>query len=608
MFLPPGARLGPYEVVGAGGPGGAGGVYHAKDTRADRLVALKVLPATGRGEDERHEHLAAVLRVGSTLDHPHIRALKDAGCHGAVDYLVMEPVEGETLAARLEEGPLPTEELIRYGIQIADAMEKAHHRRIVHGGLVPANVILTKAGVKLQGFGLAELLDTSTATPGSPASESGAPESTGGALEEATAYMAPEQLEGNRADARTDVFALGAILYEMATGKRAFAGTDVSGFAASRPDPPPIATAKPMSPPALDRLVRVCLAKDPDRRLQTARDVMQELKWIAVADAQGEATTHTAMRGQGYERLLWAGVTVALLGGLLYTSGAFRSQPGFGKRVRFRVVPEGQGMLSDAGIALSPNGQQLAFVATDEEGRTTLWIRSIDAVAPRPLPGAEGAVSPFWSPDNRSIGFFADSALKRIDLAGGPARVLAEVHQGLGGTWNRDGVIVYAPGASTGLWTVPASGGSAAPLTRPDVSRSEADHGWPQFLPDGRRYLYVVWSGPARGADLYLGSLDSKQAKKLVPGAGRSLYSTTGHLLFARGGQLLAQRFDRGRREVEGEPSPVVEDFSPGSGGPYGFTAFSVSDEGTLAYRTAGDAASRGAVEVCLNWAADLGR
>jgi hypothetical protein len=586
MFLPPGARLGPYEVVGAGGPGGAGGVYHAKDTRADRLVALKVLPASGRGEDERHQHLVTVFRVASALDHPHIRAVTDVGCHGAVDYLVMEPVEGETLAARLEEGPLPTEELIRYGIQIADALDKAHRRRVVHGGLKPANVILTKAGVKLQGFGLAE--------------------PSGDALEtEALAYRAPEQLEGKNADARTDVFALGAILYEMATGNRAFPGASPGG-PSSRQDPPPIATAKPMSPPALDRLVRVCLTRDSDQRLQTARDVMQELRWIAVADAQGDVTTHTALRGQGYERLLWAGVTVALLGGLLYTSGAFRSEPAPGKRVRFTVEPEGDGSLADTGIALSPNGQHLAFVAADEGGKATLWVRSVDSVALRPLPGAEGAASPFWSPDNRSIGFFADSRLKRIDLAGGPARVLAEVQQDLGGTWNRDGVIVFAPGAGAGLWTVPASGGPAAPLTRLDSSRSESDHGWPQFLPDGRRYLYVAWSGPAGGADLYLGSLDSKQAKRLMPTAGKTLYSTTGHLLFTRGGQLLAQRFDRGRREVEGTPSAVAEDVSPGSGNPYGFTAFSVSDEGTLAYRTAGAAASRGAIEVCLSWAADV--
>jgi hypothetical protein len=406
------------------------------------------------------------------------------------------------------------------------------------------------------------------------------------------------------------VFALGSILYEMATGMRAFpdAAPDDPGGALSRRDPPPIATAKPMSPPALDRLVRVCLARDPDRRLQTARDVMQELKWIAVADAQGEVTTHTALRRQGYERLLWAGVTLGLLAGLLYTSGAFRDQPAAGKRVRFAVAPEDAAALGDTGIALSPNGQHLAFVATDEKGRAKLWVRSVDSVTARPLPGAEGAASPFWSPDNRSIGFFADSMLKRIDLAGGPARPLAEAHEDRGGTWNRDGVIVFAPGPGAGLWTVTASGGPAAPLTRLDASRSETDHAWPQFLPDGRRYLYVVLSGPSNGSDLYLGSLDSRPAKRLVPNAGRALYSTTGHLLFVRGGKLLAQRFDRGRREVEGEPSTVAEDIWPEAASPFGFAGFSVSDEGTLAYRTAGATALRGSIVVCLNWAADMGR
>jgi eukaryotic-like serine/threonine-protein kinase len=585
MFLPPGARLGPYEVVAQGGFGGAGGVYRAKDTRADTLVTLEVLPPCGGGEAERHQRLETVLRAASVLDHPHICALKDVGRHDSVDYLVMELVEGETLATRLENGPLPTEELIRHGVQIADALEKAHHRGVVHGCLRPGNVILTKAGVKLQGFGLAE--------------------PNGDALEkEARAYEAPEQLEGKNADARTDVFALGAILYEMATGHRAFPDASPGGPSA-RQDPPPIATAKPMSPPALDRLVRVCLTQDPDQRLQTVRDVRQELRWIAVADAQGDVTTHTALRGQGYERLLWAAVTVALLGGLLYTSGAFRSAPASSKRVRFTVAPEGDGTLAETGIALSPSGQHLAFVVRDAEGRAMLWVRSVDSVVPRPLPGTEGATSPFWSPDNRSIGFFADSRLKRIDLAGGPARTLVEVREDLGGTWNRDGVIVFAPGPGSGLWTVSASGGSAVPLTRLDASRSETDHVWPQFLPDGRRYLYVVRSGPANGADLWLGSLDSKPAKKIMPAAGRALYSTTGHLLFVRAGKLLAQRFDRGRREVQGEPSVIAEDVGPGAGSAFGFAGFTVSEEGTLAYRMTGP--TRGAIMVCLGWA-DTGR
>lgn len=577
LTLTPGARLGPYEVVGSTPDVRMEAVYRARDTRLDRTVAVQVLPSPLPVDEERRRRFEWEALEVSSLNHPHICAVYEVGQHEGIDYLVMESPEGETLADRLTRGPLPTDQLLSYGIEIADALDRAHRRGIFHGDLAPPKVLLTQSGAKLLGFGQAK-------------------------LREAVVYGAPEQLAGKDADARSDIFALGALLYEMATGRPPFAGASPSALIAAvrHEEPPPIATAKPMAPPALDRVVRVCLAKDPDERLQTAHDVMQELTWIAEAGAH-DGTAQIALRRAGNERLLWAGLTLALLLGLVYSSGAFRRPAAARRTVRFSLSAAGLGTsLDGAALALSPNGKHLVF-ATAEPGKTTpLWLRSLASLEFRALAGSEGAGFPFWAPDSRAIAFFADGQLKRIDLAGGPPRILADAHEAFGGSWSRSGDIVFAPDSLSGLSVVPSVGGATTLLTTLDAGRGDTAHRWPHFLPDGQHYLYVVEGKQERRAGLYVGSLASKEARRLTPVASRTIYAGTGHLLFARQGSLLARRFDLARLEVGDDPIAVASDLSD-----HDFVAFCASDEGTLAYRGSG---IEPAIVVVLDWAAGAAR
>jgi eukaryotic-like serine/threonine-protein kinase len=587
MTLPAGSRLGPYEILSAVGAGGMGEVYKAKDTRLERTVAVKVLPSHLSENAEFRQRFEREAKTISQLSHPHICTLHDVGNQDGVEYLVMEFLEGETLAVRLAKRPLPLEQVLRYGIQISDALDKAHRQGIVHRDLKPGNVMLTKSGLKLVDFGLARLAGPALGSIVSSLSvvptqaEMGL--TTRGAILGTFQYMAPEQLEGREADARTDIWALGLVLYEMSSGKEAFSGRSQASLigAILKEEPPPLTQRQPTTPPALERAVRTCLAKDPDDRWQSAHDVAAELQWIAEAPG-GVAARGPRSKSDGL--LLWAlGAAVGLLTltlTLVLTARRPAEQP---LVVRAAIpVPEGTGVDS---ISLSPDGRLMAFAGSSSEGPTRLWVRPLDSDTARELPGTEGAKYPFWSPDGHRLGFFAEGALKKVDLMGGAAETLCPASQPRGGSWNRDGVIVFAPNTGSGLYRISASGGTPTALTTLDAKRREGSHRWPYFLPDDRHLLYYARSGQQENSAIYAVSLDSREVRRLMAASSNAAYAPPGYLLFERGGKLVAQQFDARTLSLGGEPVAVTEDVAY-DGGPFR-SLFTVSQNGVLAYQTA---------------------
>src|SRR5262245_37133496 len=599
MALAAGSKLGPYEVLSAIGAGGMGEVYKARDPRLERNVAVKVLPSHLSASPEVRQRFEREAKTISQLSHPHICALYDVGNQDGVEYLVMEYLEGETLAQRLLNGSIPAEQTLKYGIEITDALDKAHRQGIVHRDLKPGNVMLTKTGVKLLDFGLAKAVQ-----PASSASslsvlptQAVAPLTQEGTILGTFQYMAPEQLEGKEADARTDIFAFGAVLYEMATGKKAFSGSSQASLISAilRDDPLPISQVQPMSPPALDRVVRGCLAKDPEDRWQSAGDVGKQLKGIADGSEAALPGPAIARRRKGRERLAWLAFAAAALAALLLALLPLRQRPAPSARFESSILPPGKNHFVFRGspLAVSPDGRRIAFTAESSEGTRRLWVRSFDATSAQPLPGTEGAIRPFWSPDSRSVGFFADGKLKRIEASGGLPQTLCDAPSGLGGTWNREGVILFSPDFLKPIYRVASSGGAAVPITSVNLGKGEFGHLWPVFLPDGRHFLYISGLGRAgRQQEMlgaYVGSLDSKEVRLLHAGRGNVAYAPSsdpsrGHLLFMRGATLLARPLDAGRLELTGEAIPVAENvkyFGAQSSG-----AFSVSDNGILAYGT----------------------
>jgi len=583
-----GLTLGHYRVVSLLGSGGMGEVYRATDTRLDRTVAVKVLPQHLSSNPERRQRFEREARAVSSLSHPNICALYDVGHQDGIDYLVMEYVEGQSLAERLEKGPLTMDQALRCAIQVADALDKAHRAGITHRDLKPANVMLTKSGTKLLDFGLAKLRGSETETVFTAQSTLPTEQlslTAEGTILGTLQYMAPEQVEAGAVDARTDIFSLGAMLYEMITGNKAFSGKSQASLigAILRAEPPQISTIQPMTPPALDRLVKKCLAKDPDQRWQNAGDVADELKWVAEAGAEARAAARTN-RGRNRAGLAWIIAGMLLLGlaaALLFIVGNFRRAPTEVSATRF-VIPasEKQGLLYPS---ISPDGRRLVYPVYSE-GKEQLWIRQLDSVTPQLLPGTDKTSYPvFWSPDGRYIAFFADGKLKKMQLSGGPAQSLAEVPNPRGGSWNREGVIIFAPDGTSPLYRVSASGGERTQLTTLDESRQEISHRWPVFLPDGHHFLFVARSPQRENTAIYVGSLDSKETKRVLSADSSVAYAPQGYLLFAREGTLMAQPFDVGKLEVTGEEFSVVEQVRCML---HGQAGFSVSENGILAYLT----------------------
>ncbi len=591
MPLTAGSLLGPYEIVSAIGAGGMGEVYRARDTRLERTVAIKILPTHMASSPEARQRFEREAKTISQLSHPHICALYDVGNQDGIEYLVMEYLEGETLAERLVKGQLPLEQTLRYGIEIAGALDKAHRQGIVHRDLKPGNVMLTKSGVKLLDFGLAKAVGpvTPQQMTSFPTQQAVTQEGT---ILGTFQYMAPEQLEGREADARTDIFGFGAVLYEMATGGKAFSGRTQASLISSilRDDPQPISQIQPMSPPVLDRIVKKCLAKDPEDRWQNAADLGSELKWAAEGGSQVGVAAPAIPRRASRERIAWAIAATLLFGTVALAAVLFsrRTAP-VATVIRASILPpEGAEFVStwiDAGpVEISPDGTRLAFTARKGEAPNLLWVRALHESTARPLTGTEGAQRPFWSPDGRYIGFFADRSFKKVDVNGGPVFTLAPGTESRGGTWNRDGVILFTPTARGPVLRVSADGGKVTEATV--YGPTDATHRYAHFLPDGKHFFYLVrhsGAGPGRDPEVRVASLDSRESKLVLKVASNVVYAS-GHLLYVREGALVAQAFDLDRLAVEGEPATLVPDvlmderFSRG--------VFSASQNGVLVYQT----------------------
>ncbi len=601
MALQPSTRLGPYEIISSIGAGGMGEVYRARDTRLDRIVAIKVLPTHLSSNPQSRERFDREAKAISSLSHPHICPLYDVGHQDGVDFLVMEYLEGETLANRLRQGPLPPEQVLQYAIQITDALDTAHRHGVIHRDLKPGNIMLTKVGAKLLDFGLAKVQAAEAAAGMTQMPTETTPLTAEGTIVGTMQYMAPEQLEGHEADTRTDIFALGAVLYEMATGRRAFEGKSRASLIAAilERDPPPISTLQTMAPPALDHVVRTCLAKDPDARWQTAHDVLVELKWLKETGSQASAS-RPAMSGWHTRELLpWTLLAGVSLFAVVLTLVHFRQRPPETHTMRLQVpLPEKMRMEDFDFPVISPDGQRLIIPGIASDQTRHLWLRSLDSLNYQLLPETEDGYFPFWSPDSRIIAFFTNNKLKRVDAAGGPAQTICDVVSpngatlvtvcqtqacALGGTWNREGVILFSGTDGSGIFRVSAAGGEPKAVLQLDKSRQETGQLSPQFLPDGRHFVYASQGGSVKGG-IYAGLLDSSETWRLSPAESTASYAPPGVLIYGLQEALVAQSIDPTRLQIIGDAVPTAEHV--GRMAEFPVSLYSVSQSGVLVYRS----------------------
>jgi Tol biopolymer transport system component len=588
MRLAPGKQLGPYEITATLGVGGMGEVYRARDTRLERTVAIKILLqlSSDPGRRQRFEREAKAI---SGLNHPNICVLHDIGHQDGIDYLVMECVEGETLAKRLEKGPLPLEQVSKLGAQIADALDKAHRAGIVHRDLKPQNIMLTATGAKLLDFGLAKSASSLVDLAAMTITKAESPITEQGTIVGTFQYMSPEQVEGRELDGRSDIFSLGAVLYEMVTGQRAFEGKSRLSVASAilEKEPAPLTTLKPLTPLALDHVIRSCLAKDPDDRWQTARDLSHELKWIGEAGSQAGAPA-VAGRSGGTARIAWAvaAVLLAAVGALSVAYFKSKGESPSSLVVRSSLLPPADTQFNafDNWLpAVSADGTHIVFPVWDGHGKR-LWLRAINETGEgKVLPGTEDGSLPFWSPDGRSVGFFADAKLKRIDIEGNLVQVLCDVPTPRGGTWSQDGIILFTPSQATAIYQIPANGGTAKQVTELNATRGEQSHRWPVFLADGKHFLFFVRSEQhPEIAGIYAGSLDSKDYHLVVKATMGHAFEARGTLVYVHDGAVVTQRFDEEKLTTAGEPVTLPDRvaFNPNNSS----ALFSVSPAGVMVY------------------------
>ena len=564
-----------------------GEVYRAKDTRLDREVAIKILPP-GLGNDEQFRaRFEREAKSVSALNHPNICTLHDVGQETvkgeALHYIVLEMIEGESLAARIARAPLSLDEVLLYGKQVASALDAAHKRGIVHRDLKPGNVMITKSGAKLLDFGLATA-GARGAAPAITAIEThdtiDKPLTEQGTIMGTFQYMSPEQLEGAPADARTDIFALGAVLYEMATGKKAFEGKNRTSLIAAivSSQPAPISAVQGMSPPALDHVVRKCIEKDPDDRWQSARDVAAELQWIAEGGSRAGIPVAVSSRRRHRESTAWAAAVILGLLAIGFAIAWARRAPEPAPTVRF-MFPNPEGATAVGPPSVSPDGRMIAFDAANAGGATQIWLRPLDTLDARPIPGTEGALRPIWSPDSKMIAFFSGGKLRKVAISGGPPQSICDSATGADGSWSKDGVILFDGTGADPIWRVDAAGG----VPKVEVAQDKTGAvGWPVFLPDGRHFLYMGGISTDDGT-LMVKSIDSPESTPILKTTSKVAYAPPGYLLFIRDQTLVAQPFDAAKHKTTGEPFPVGEGLGIDN---VGGASFSISNNGVLVFRS----------------------
>jgi Tol biopolymer transport system component len=588
MTILPGRRLGPYEILSAIGAGGMGEVYTARDTRLERIVAIKVLPTHLADRSLLRERFEREARTIASLNHPHICTLFDTGRQDDIDYLVMEYLEGETLAQRLQQrGALPLEQVLQYAIEISDALDKAHRKGVTHRDLKPGNIMLTKSGTKLLDFGLAKLRqEAAPATPLSQLPTMNTAITGEGTILGTLQYMAPEQVEAREVDARTDIFAFGAVVYEMATGRRAFEGKTSASVIGKimESDPPPMTSLQPMTPPELDRVVKKCLAKEPEKRWQAGSDLCDELKWIAEEGAfRRKATTAPATPGNVRRRwVILSGLACALAASIAALT-VWILRPAAPKPVtRFAMsLPEGQRLNENfSALAISPDGMRLVYAAGPGNLTTRLYVRAMDGLEARPIPGTEGGANPFFSPDGQRIGFITNAGkLVTVPLSGGAPVSLADVRfPGFSGaSWGSQGLVAFVPQGAGPILQVSETGGEPKPLTR--LEKREFAHGDPELLPGGKGVVFTA-TVSVTASNIIAQSLTTGERRDLTQTGSHPRYAPSGHLIYAQGGNLMAAPFDPQRLAITGAPVPVVQGVLSAGG----VAQYSFSSTGSLVY------------------------
>ena len=596
MALSSGTKLGPYEIQSPVGAGGMGEVYRARDLRLDRTVAIKILPSHLSGDPDAKQRFDREARTISSLNHANICTLFDIGHQDGIDFLVMEYLEGETLADRLRKGPLPIQQLFKYGIDICEGLDRAHRSGVIHRDLKPGNIMITKSGAKLMDFGLAKASVASSAaasnltvTLSTPAQSH--PLTAQGTVVGTFQYMAPEQIEGKESDARSDIFALGAVLYEMATAKRAFEGKSAASVMAAILERDPISTITLNVPPALDRLVKTCLAKDPDERWQTAHDVKLQLRHISDGGSTSAATALPEPPKKHRTLLPWTfaavlGVmSVVALTMLAFSTGkvaqVLRMEIGPPDKMQFNLSGDTGGP-----AAISPNGKFIVFSAKVPGGLSQLFLRSLDSLQVQPLSGTEEGMFPFWSPDSKTVGFFTSGKLKRLDLDAHTPVTLCDTVLGRGAHWGVDGTILVSLSYNTGISRISANGGEPTLLTKVDNSKYSS-HRWPFMLPDGKHFLYIAVNhttpnSPDTG--VFFASTDGKENRFLIHTLSNAIYAA-GNLLYMREGTAVAQPFDPVSGKFTGEPKALQENIQ--LDGSLWRENLSVSQTGLMVYASA---------------------
>ena len=582
MTVATGTRLGPYEILSPIGAGGMGEVYRARDTRLGRDVAIKVLPSSLSHDEQRLLRFEQEASAAGALNHPNILAILDVGKQDGSPYVVSEFLEGETLRERIAGAALPQRKAIDYALQIARGLAAAHEKGIVHRDLKPENIFINRDGrLKILDFGLAKLIDpvgakTLTEVPTRRV------DTSAGVVMGTLGYMSPEQVGERNVDHRSDIFSFGAILYEMLSGRRAFHGESAAETMSAilKEEPRAFSESNRNIAPALERVVRHCLEKRPGERFQSGHDLAFALE--ALTESSGSTSMPHGALGPTVtrERMLIAIIAALVLATVVLGIFVFRRpQAQRARSIRFLLSPTNSSTFAEAGV-ISPDGSHLVTNVFDSSGVSQLWMRALDSLDAQPLPGTEsaGTISCFWSPDSRFIGFFSNGKLKKIEATGGPPQVICDAFLGgTGGAWNSDGVILFSPENSSGLYSVSASGGDPVPVTSLDQSRKETSHRWPEFLPDGKHFIYLAQSSVIENIAICVGSLDSKEIKRLLRSDVGAAYAPPGYLLFVRGRTLMAQAFDVNKLNLSGEPVLLVEELVRHI--PMAHASFSVSEK-----------------------------